>query len=522
MSETVAFNMLAEPLLTAIVGGGPRKGWTLPDALAELSAGVDLSWSALRPHQEHAWHAFLVQLAAIALDRAGKTDLPRDEGAWRQLLLGLTGGAIEPWCLMVEDVAQPAFFQPPIPEGSLVALTKTKETPDQLDVLITAKNHDLKQTRLVRARPEHWVFALATLQTMEGWGGATNYGIARMNSLYGNRPCVAAAPSLANGARFRRDVGAWLECRSELIETHGYTAAGGAALLWCLPWDGKSALSLQECDPFFIECCRRVRLVVEGGVLHARNQGTEQSRVSAKNAKGKTGDIWTPVDRGEGKALTVGPNGFSYSLLQAVLFSEDYARGAALELRPEDGPEPLVIARTLVRGSGKTAGFRQRLLPLPQKARRLFATAEGKSRLGTLAKRRVETAARATDMVLSPALRALLRAGGSTGGEIFRFLRRFDEEVDAIFFPRLWQALDQPAEEAEALWAQELIELGRQVLEDAIRSSPLPSVRRYKAIAQAEGLFSGLVRKHFPEAMPTTPIERGDPVHGDALRPTPG
>jgi CRISPR system Cascade subunit CasA len=77
--------------------------------------------------------------------------------------------------------------------------------PDLIDVLATAKAHDVKRSRMVAARPEHWAYALCTLQTMQGFGGAGNYGIARMNSGFGTRTAVAVTPSLRWGARFRRD-----------------------------------------------------------------------------------------------------------------------------------------------------------------------------------------------------------------------------------------------------------------------------------------------------------------------------
>ncbi len=44
----------------------PRTG-NLFDILAALSADAVVAFPALRPHQRQAWHAFLVQVAAMAL-----------------------------------------------------------------------------------------------------------------------------------------------------------------------------------------------------------------------------------------------------------------------------------------------------------------------------------------------------------------------------------------------------------------------------------------------------------------------
>ena len=69
------------------------------------------------------------------------------------------------------------------------------ETPDALDLLITSRNHDLKQAVARRADPEEWIFALVSLQTGEGFGGAANYGIARMNGGSSSRAMMALAPA---------------------------------------------------------------------------------------------------------------------------------------------------------------------------------------------------------------------------------------------------------------------------------------------------------------------------------------
>ena len=38
------------------------------------------AFPALRPHQRHAWHAFLVQLGVIAMHKAGLTEPLTDAG----------------------------------------------------------------------------------------------------------------------------------------------------------------------------------------------------------------------------------------------------------------------------------------------------------------------------------------------------------------------------------------------------------------------------------------------------------
>ena len=61
-------------------------------------------------------------------------------------------------------------------------------------MLVTSKNHDLKSAVAVQAGVDDWIFALITLQTMEGFGGAGNYGISRMNGGLGSRPAFSLVP----------------------------------------------------------------------------------------------------------------------------------------------------------------------------------------------------------------------------------------------------------------------------------------------------------------------------------------
>ena len=62
-------------------------------------------------------------------------------------------------------------------------------------MLITSRNHDLKQNVARQAEPEDWVFALVSLQTSEGYGGSGNQGIARMNGGSSSRPMLGLAPA---------------------------------------------------------------------------------------------------------------------------------------------------------------------------------------------------------------------------------------------------------------------------------------------------------------------------------------
>ena len=132
-------NLLTEPLI-----GTDRGSHSLPGLMAAMARGEVASFPALRPHQRPAWHMFLVQLGVLALSSRGLDELPDDEDVWRAALRSLTTDFPddEPWHLVVEDRPKPAFLQPPDPGG---LKWSTVATPDALDMLITARNHDLKR-----------------------------------------------------------------------------------------------------------------------------------------------------------------------------------------------------------------------------------------------------------------------------------------------------------------------------------------------------------------------------------------
>jgi CRISPR system Cascade subunit CasA len=505
-------NLLVDPLLSVRNSAGERRMVTLPDLLAHLGAGEELEPLALRPHQHHALHAFLVQLGALVAHRTGDRTLDRAPEAWRRALLDLADTAGEAaWSLVVPDLSSPALLQPPVPEGSLATFHNRVREPDGLDVVIAAKNHDVKADRIAAPEPEHWLYVLLTLQTMGGYLGAGNYGIARMNGGFASRPAVATAPSLRWTDRFRRDVGVWLAARQELIENYGYASSGGHALLWLLPWDGRGSRSLLDCDPFFIEVCRRVRLTEDHGHLVASATPTAVPFLDAKELRGDTGDVWTPVqqsDRQGTKALTVAADGLSYRLMADLLFGVGFPRRPALLVREEDGREPVVVAEVLVRGQGKTDGFRQRLIPIPAKARRqLLAAGAGLEELRGIARERIQQARTAQVSVLKPALCALLQGGPDRldlrKPGVQPWLDRFDSAVDDAFFPDLWEAIELIAERRKDAWSRRLRHLAHVQLDHAIATAPVPLARRPRAIARAELRFRSAARWHLPIDQPS-------------------
>lgn len=499
-------DFLCESLVSVRAGEGEAISCSLPEILELLGQGADLDFPNLQPHQQHAWHAFLVQLAALALDEAGDPALERSAEDWRGLLLRLAGGEATAFRLVCDDPSKPAFFQPPVPEGSFAALKNSAATPEALDLLVTAKNHDIKSERIAAAPAELFLFALVTLQTMEGFMGRGNYGIARMNGGFASRPCFAVVAPTDAANRFRRDVQLLLAGLEPSREGLGFAAAGGHRLLWLLPWTGRDSLALSSLHPFFLEICRRVRLLADAkGRIEVRFVASEAPRVDAKERKGVLGDLWTPIKIADQAALTVGEAGFNYRLLTSLLFTPDDWEPAAAAALPAGGRAE-VLAQVLVRGQGKTAGFHERRVPIPP--RRLHRK-DARDAAGALAKTRRVLVAEVQKKVLRPAICALLQGAP----EDLKFndpgarphVDRLDAEVDRIFFEELFRDLEEDdLHVRDRRWQKTLRKLAEAIFEGAVDAVPIPDARRYRAIAAGERLLNGGLRKVLPAAYAET------------------
>lgn len=506
------YNTLTEPLITVDLMNGGRETATLPGVLAWLCGDRVAAFPALRPHQSQAWHAFLVQLAALALHRAGDSEPPPDEPGWMRRLRALTADwpDDEPWSL-IAPADKPALLQAPVAGGSLADFKSGITTPDALDMLITSKNHDLKAAMMDNAAPEDWLFALLTLQTMEGFLGAGNYGISRMNGGFANRPCVSILPPGGPGARLRRDLAVLLRRRPDILNQIGqFPVDGGLGLVWLRPWDGREQIGLADLDPFYIEICRRVRLVGADRRINALASGSNKARIAAAEAKGVTGDPWMPINIAEAKALSVSRRGFNYRVMTELILGEKYHPALLQEIDRDDPEKGLAIhACGVARGQGKTEGFHERTVLISKTIAAGFRRRQTDT-LARLANDRVQNAGNVRGKILRPALFSLLQDGpdkinyGSktTGPQSERWLKAFERRIDDSFFERLWEEAEAKPEERDAIhnaWLQDLRDWALEQLERAEGAVPLASMRRYRARTRGRRLFNYLFYKEFPD-----------------------
>ncbi|MHC0053655.1 hypothetical protein [Actibacterium sp. D379-3] len=473
-------------------------GWhSLPGLLAAMARGAVGSFPALRPHQRPAWHMFLVQLAVLALDNAGRKDLPLDEDSWRAALRGLTAAFPddEPWHLLVADHSQPAFLQPPDPGGlkwSDVA------TPDALDMLITSRNHDVKREIGRHAAPQDWILALVSLQTMEGFGGAGNYGIARMNGGSSSRVLLGLAPALAGSARV--DPSAWW-ARDVTLLLGRRQGLSGKTLLWLDPWPEGRSLDLAALDPMFIEICRRIRLIERDGRIAALRSTSKAARVAGKQALGNTGDPWAPIHIAEGKSLTLGDQDWTHEMLVRLLFKAEPEWQVPLLARAgagEDATPMLLVAEAFARGNSKTDGFKSRVVPIPKAMVRhglweqAVPVADG-----------ILKDIAAVDLALRNGL-ALVAAGGDRAKVAKPHYARSQQartalrrQADERFFPELWRrtgvSVDAGFAPLRLHFLEGLAQVARAEFQQALPGIPCASLMRPRAEARGrQALERGL------------------------------
>ena len=246
------YSLLDEKLIRARrIADGQLNHYSLPWLFVAMQQDEIRDFPALRPHQRHPWHAFLVQLAAMALHQASSLQPFETAQEWREALMNLTpddsDGAA--WCLITPH-DRPAFMQPPVPGEDVSKWKNRLQAADELDMLITSKNHDLKAARMINSFPDDWLMALISLQTQEGWGGATKYGISRMNRSYGSRPALGIIPEGHWGKHWLRDVKVLLNNRETIAEQNNLQLENGTGLIWLLAGTEAKAWNLVHLTHF--------------------------------------------------------------------------------------------------------------------------------------------------------------------------------------------------------------------------------------------------------------------------------
>lgn len=544
--QTLFGNLLDEQLLHyRRTTSGERIAATLPEVFVAMTQDHVRDFPALRPHQRHPWHAFLVQLATIALHHAGHAEPFSTVGEWRAALLALTpndrDGAA--WCL-VSPIDRPAFLQSPIlPRLELDKKGKERFVEydqwekliaaDLIDVIKASKNHDLKIQRVTRASFDDWIFALVSLQAQSSSDSGSYKQSVRVAGGYGRRASVGISTNKGCGARWRRDLSLSVEKRRAVA--HDFVLnERGVSLVWLLPWDGseKSALSTSQLAPFFLENCRRIRFEFEAGKLIARTDKTPNTRIQT-SGDGKTGDIWAPINLVPNKtskdSLEGGkqeqvftlkdPVGFSHPTAVNILFSKNgFKSSLAMRIQRGDPFEGVtVLLQSIARDAdNNNMGYHERRIPISRTVVKAF-----------LEKSTDELAKRATDRTTEIAkvkeflehavlvlfnkslqfaktekvfLAAIKKLPTSAKRLSRTFIESFDAHCDSSFFYELIEEIEASDPEAvRAQWLRTVAARAELVLKSAFAAGPRCGQLRYRAQSAAlDRLHLAMQSEKFP------------------------
>ncbi len=540
-----ALCLLTDPLIRVQGSSGEVERLNLPQLLARLADGDALDFPVLRPHQQPAWHAFLVQLAYLALAPAEATEstkdisVPTDVATWESLLRALTADHPDdaPWCLIVEDWQQPAFLQSPCRPGAQTDYKRVLASAQEIDLLITSKNHDEKVGKMARvggADADLVVFALVSLQGFSAYLGAGNFNTMRMNGGFASRAQFRMVFKRGSGPEFVRDLRVLLARTDRLWEDALEASIGAAAqphrLLWLLAW-GNSALSLDNVHPLCLEVCRRVRLRLADNVLQALTASSKTARIDAKLRNGVVLDPWLPIVReGTGKGLTAMPGSFGYRLLSPVLFDAKRFKLPLLTMpctEVDRDSAGVLVMQVLVGGSGRTDGLLRREIPMRRRALRKFSDAP--TELALRAGSFIEMASTMQGKVLRAAMLQFVDGtddpdwkNGDFAKYVQRWTEQFDQLVDELFYETLFATVDAERAdlEAEAQWLQTLERLAMVVFERALDALPSRDRSRVFASVRAWQIFRGGLHKQFGPLRAHTRATGGTGLPADAATAT--
>lgn len=516
-------DLLHEPLISIRTPAGAARV-SLPELLERLCQGAVDAYMGVRPHQADSFQVLLVQLAANVVERKGGI-AARDVAYWRDGLLDLAEGEASAWQLVEMDATKPAFLQHRLQTaGELASFKEKAAAPDELDVLVTSKDHDVKMARALSNDAELWLYALILHQTTSGVLGAGNYGVVRMNGGHGSRPVVSTVSSLHPAQRFLEELDALCALRPATISRYNFRDRG-VVLTWLAPWNRDTHQHmLTDLEPWFIEAARPVRLVHRAEHICALASTSKARQIGPKSLEnGDVGDPWIPVNVADTKkgrsALTLSEGGWTPERVSKLLFQQGFELTALQKPRAGMGDAWMTFS-AIVRGQGTTDGFHSFALRIPAPVRRMLLSRGSADSLGEFSTELLKDA-RECAKAVGLALTALAEGGPENpslkNDTVIRWSQGARESLNRTwqdeFFPTLWLAVDERKRpELRESWRQRLVDAAETAFRQADQSLPLPAARRYRALVRAEGLLRRSLRKAglLPEFTPVLQEEITD------------
>jgi CRISPR system Cascade subunit CasA len=209
------------------------------------------------------------------------------------------------------------------------------------------------------------------------------------------------------------------------------------------------------------------------------------------------------------KAVTVSSNGFGFREVSRYLDPETYQWPELAILQASDGDEVDLVARTLVRGQGRTEGYHEREIHLRSRMTGMLGSPRGRSILAAEAKQRVDYVSEVSS-ILRHAVKTYLQNGVSTGQTKKEHQKVIDDcgrhlqlAVEVDFWERLQEGIENSDQKlAQAEWVhRSLAPQASKILESVQKTSLCRAQDRFGAIAESSDLFGRRISasKKLPE-----------------------
>lgn len=344
----------------------------LAELMSYLGSEDSVTLCNIKPYQRPAFHQFTVQLSVCALDKAGSNILNNSADQWRDMILSIAPE--HAFDLYSNNPEQAAFMQPPMDlttyNEAKLNVEKHRNSPDELTVLMTAKNHSTKFSTVSSGTTWDWICSLIEFQTLSKQGGNGHYCGVRMSGGFGTRLMAGVYDSLDAGSMWRRDVSVLIKNLNKIRDTHESFSKSSSAktCLWLYPWDGNEQINMSELNPMFIDVARRIRLFESDGNIKVLYSTSKTTRVNARHLNGDIGDPWLPIKIDENKRSAVDYQRLDLAKLASILFpmkaGDNIEKPLLMKESYPDAKNPFIYLAGF-NGGKKITDFYEFVIPAP-------------------------------------------------------------------------------------------------------------------------------------------------------------
>jgi CRISPR system Cascade subunit CasA len=206
------------------------------------------------------------------------------------------------------------------------------------------------------------------------------------------------------------------------------------------------------------------------------------------------------------KLLTPSAKGFSYDKMHDILFSGQYAKPPSMKtISGGEGNMAYIVARALVRGQGVTEGLHERVIQISGYNEEYWGEGPAAAQIASESERRLGRVEKVRSNVLAPSIRAYIKGRDEDLSDeekdaLWSHVGRLDDEVDPLFFERLWETPDLTDEERYAFWDDVLLDAARTVFEESSTLCSKASARYWDRKSRATSIFEGAIRNTLTSA----------------------